>query len=169
VAAGVVRATEWWAMALMAAMVALVTMGVFYRYVLGASLSWYDEFASYLLVWLSFYGAVVGAWSHRHISFDTLVKQLGRHGRRAMAVVSEAISAVFYLVLIVYGTAMLGTIGAETAVSMPAVRMAWIYSVLPISGTLMLIAAVARITLVLGGGRLPEAAAPETPTVVASE
>jgi TRAP-type C4-dicarboxylate transport system permease small subunit len=40
---------EWWATLLLVLMVALVCFGVFFRYVLGASLAWYDEFASYLL------------------------------------------------------------------------------------------------------------------------
>ena len=53
---------EWWAMLLLVLMVVLVFLGVFFRYVLGASLAWYDEFASYLLVWLTFYGAVAASY-----------------------------------------------------------------------------------------------------------
>ena len=49
---------EWWAVLLLIMMVAVVLLGVFFRYILNASLAWYDEFASYLLVWLTFYGAV---------------------------------------------------------------------------------------------------------------
>ncbi|MBI3007343.1 MAG: TRAP transporter small permease subunit [candidate division NC10 bacterium] len=55
---------DTWVMALLIAMTLLVTVAVFYRYVLEASLIWYDEFASYLLVWLTFYGGVAAAY-HR--------------------------------------------------------------------------------------------------------
>jgi len=53
---------EWWAVLLLVLMVVLVSLGVFFRYVLNASLAWYDEFASYLLVWLTFYGAVTASY-----------------------------------------------------------------------------------------------------------
>ena len=49
-------------MFLLVLMVVLVCLGVFFRYALGSSLAWYDEFASYLLVWLTFYGAVVACY-----------------------------------------------------------------------------------------------------------
>jgi Tripartite ATP-independent periplasmic transporters, DctQ component len=45
---------------LLALMLLLVLAGVFYRYVFDDSLSWYDEFAGYLLVWLTMVGSVVG-------------------------------------------------------------------------------------------------------------
>src|SRR2546426_8707181 len=77
-------------MALMVAMVALVTIGVFFRYIVNASLSWYDEFASYLLVWLSFYGAVVATYRGRHIGFETLAERRGPRAPPPVAVGGEA-------------------------------------------------------------------------------
>lgn len=135
----------------MVAMVALVTLGVFFRYVLDASLSWYDEFASYLLVWLSFYGAVVAAYRNRHISFDTLAERLGSGGRRRMALASTGGSLVFQGVLFYYGVELLRAVGHETAVSIQAVRMVWIYSALPISGALMLVISLARFGYLVRG------------------
>ena len=64
-------------------------VGVFFRYVLDASLAWYDEFSSYLLVWLTFYGAVVVSFRRRHISFETLAARLPPTGRRVAAAVAE--------------------------------------------------------------------------------
>ena len=52
---------DWWTMFLLVLMVLVVFLGVFFRYVVGSSLAWYDEFASYLLVWLTFYGAVAAS------------------------------------------------------------------------------------------------------------
>ena len=57
-------------------MAVIVCWAVFTRYVLNSSLVWYDEFASYLLVWLTFYGAVVADYQRRHIGFDLLVNKL---------------------------------------------------------------------------------------------
>lgn len=141
-------------MALLVTMVVLVTVGVFFRYVLAASLTWYDEFASYLLVWLSFYGAVVAAYRNRHISFETLAERLGSRGRRGLALVSTAASIVFQGVLCWYGVVLVRAVGQETAVSIQSVRMAWVYSVLPISGGLMLLVSLVRFGYELRGQEL---------------
>ncbi len=150
-------------------MVVLVTVGVFFRYALDASLSWYDEFASYLLVWLSFYGAVVATHRNRHISFDTLAERMGGVGRRWMALISTACSIVFQGVLFVYGAALLQAVGHETAVSIEAVRMTWIYSALPISGALMLVISLVRFGYLLRGEDLAAPAAHGVPTGSSSE
>ena len=150
-------------------MVALVTVGVFFRYALAASLSWYDEFASYLLVWLSFYGAVVATYRNRHINFETLADRMGSAGRRAMALISTAGSILFQGVLFIYGVSLIQTVGRETAVSIEQVRMAWIYSVLPISGGLMLLVSLARFWLLLRGEDLVATAGHAAPTGTSSE
>ena len=148
-----IRAVEWWATALLVAMVALVTLGVFFRYVVDASLSWYDEFASYLLVWLAFYGAVVTTYRNRHISFDTLVTRLGPRARAALAVVSESFSLLFYAMLAWYGLVLMQTMGQDTAVSLAWIPMSIVYSAMPISGTLMTLVSVMRLVSLVTTGR----------------
>jgi TRAP-type transport system small permease protein len=142
-----------WATALLIALVALVTLGVFFRYVLDASLSWYDEFASYLLVWLAFYGAVVTTARNRHIAFEVLVDRLGRRARTGMAVVSEAFSLVFYATLTWYGVVLVRTMGGDTAVSLAWVPMAVVYSAMPISGGLMMVVSLGRLLSLAIRGR----------------
>lgn len=143
---------EVWVMVLLVAMALLVTVAVFYRYVLNASLIWYDEFASYLLVWLTFYGAVVAAYYRRHIAFETLVERLGPAARRGTAIAAEVCVLVFQGILLYYGWVLARTIRAETAVSLEWVRMGWIYSVLPISGGLMLLISLVDLAALLRGG-----------------
>ena len=67
---------QWWVVLLLVLMVLLVIVGVFFRYFLNSSLVWYDEFASYLLVWLTFYGTVVASYRRRHIGFEVVVSRL---------------------------------------------------------------------------------------------
>ncbi|HET7875001.1 MAG TPA: TRAP transporter small permease [Methylomirabilota bacterium] len=147
---------EWWAVALLVAMVLLVTVGVFFRYVVNASLSWYDEFASYLLVWLSFYGAVVATYRNRHIYFDAFLDRMAERTRRVFAIISELFSMIFQAILLVYGMVLLQAVAQETSASIQSVRMGWVYSVLPISGGLMLLVTLVRFVLLLQGrGDLP--------------
>lgn len=145
---------ETWVVVLLIAMTLLVTVGVFFRYVLGASLIWYDEFASYLLVWLTFYGAVMAAYHRRHIAFETLVERLRPAARRGAAVAAEVCVLLFQGILLYYGWVLMQAIGADTAVSLEWVRMGWIYSVLPISGSLMLLISLVDLATLLRGGPL---------------
>jgi TRAP-type C4-dicarboxylate transport system permease small subunit len=142
---------EWWAIALLVALTALVCAGVFMRYVMNASLTWYDEFASYLLVWLTFYGAVVADYHRRHINFDLLVNKLAPVARRVIDGVGELAVLGFQFVLFWYGWVLTERMGEETAIALPWVKVAWINSVLPITGALMLILSVARLIDIFTG------------------
>ena len=136
---------EWWAVLLLFLMVAVVCFGVFFRYALKSSLIWYDEFASYLLVWLTFYGAVVASYRRRHIGFEVVLNKFRPETRRIFDFISELFVLGFQIVLFYYGWQLVEKMGADTAISLPWVKMAWIYSVLPITGGLMLIISVMRL------------------------
>jgi len=136
---------EWWSVLLLIFMVALVCSGVFFRYALKASLIWYDEFASYLLVWLTFYGAVVASYRRRHIGFDVVVGKLRPETRRIMDFIGELFCLGFQIVLFYYGWLLMNKIGDESAISLPWVKMRWIYSVMPITGGLMLLISLMRL------------------------
>jgi TRAP-type C4-dicarboxylate transport system permease small subunit len=140
---------EWWAVLLLAALVVLVCLGVFFRYVLNSSLTWYDEFASYMLVWLTFYGTVVADYRRRHIGFELLVDKLTPAPRRVVDVVAELAVLGFQFVLFYYGWVLMQRMGDETAISLPWVKVSWISSVLPITGGLLLVISVARLAGIL--------------------
>lgn len=136
---------EWWAMLLLVLMVVLVCLGVFFRYLLSASLAWYDEFASYLLVWLTFYGAVAASYHNRHIQFGTVVERFTANTRRKIATVAELFILGFNVVLFYYGWLLMQKMGDETAVSLAWIRMGWVYSVLPITGGIMSLISLDRL------------------------
>ena len=56
----------------MVALAVIVVVGVGFRKA-GASLVWYDEVASIMLAWLTYYGAALAALSRSHIGMPTLV------------------------------------------------------------------------------------------------
>ena len=141
---------EWWAMILLALMVVLVCLGVFFRYALGSALAWYDEFASYLLVWLTFYGAVAASYHQRHISFETIMDRVMPRTRRRWEIVAELFVVAFQVVLFHYGWLLTRKMGDETAVSLAWVKMGWVYSVLPITGGLMLLISLQRLLALVG-------------------
>ena len=147
---------EWWAIALLVALTALVCAGVFMRYVMNASLTWYDEFASYLLVWLTFYGSVVADYHRRHITFELLVDNLAPGTRRVVEGVGEIAVLGFQFVLFWYGWILTERMADETAIALPWVKIAWVNSVLPITGALMLVISVARLVDIISGKQKKE-------------
>ena len=60
---------------LMIALAVVVVVGVVFRKA-GASLVWYDEVASLMLAWLTYYGAALAALHRGHIGMPTLVDRL---------------------------------------------------------------------------------------------
>ena len=132
-----VGVAEWLAMALLAAQVVTVTLGVLYRYALDSALVWYDEFASYLLVWLTFIGAVAPSWRGRHISFELLVERSSPPVARVLTVIAEVCVLAFHALIAVYGWNLMKRMGEETAVSLPWVKMGWVYAALPLAAVLM--------------------------------
>jgi TRAP-type transport system small permease protein len=151
VLAPLVAVAEWLAVALMVAMVATVAMGVLYRYALGSALVWYDEFASYLLVWLTFAGAVAPSWRGRQISFELFVERASPPVARALSVVAEICVLMFHALIAIYGWNLVERMGDETAVSLPWVRMGWVYAALPVAAVLMGLISLQRLFALLSG------------------
>ena len=142
---------EWWAVCLLAGLVIIVCLGVFFRYVLNSSLTWYDEFASYMLVWLTFYGTVVADYQGRHIGFDLLVNKLAPPARKVVDVAAELAVLGFQFVLFYYGWVLTERMGDETAISLPWVKVSWISSVLPITGGILFLISLTRLVGILSG------------------
>ena len=148
------RLVDWveaWTVLLLVLMVLLVSLGVFFRYVLNSSLSWYDEFASFLLVWLTFYGAVVASYRRRHIGFEIVVDRLMPGTRKIVELIAESCVLGFQAVLFYHGWQLMQKMGDETTVSLVSVKMRWIYSVLPITGGLMLVISLMRFVSIATG------------------
>jgi TRAP-type C4-dicarboxylate transport system permease small subunit len=149
-----VALVEWFSIVLLAAMVVVVTWAVFTRYVLNSSLVWYDEFASYLLVWLTFFGAVVADYHRKHINFDLLVNKLGPTARRVADIVGEIAVLGFQWVLFYYGWVLTARMGDETAISLPWVSIMWVTAVLPVAGAMLLVLSLSRLVALLSGRSL---------------
>ena len=129
---------------LMAALAVVVVVGVGFRKV-GAALVWYDEVASILLAWLTYYGAALAALNRAHIGMPTLVDRLHGTTRKVVVLFGEVCTIAFFAVLTWAGLRVLSVLGGSTLVSLPSVPMSLAQSVIPIGAALFIVAQLLSI------------------------
>ena len=140
----------------MIALAAEVTLGIVFR-ALGRSLAWYDEVASVLLAWLTFYGSALASVRRAHISCPEVVDQAPPRVKRALNIVAQVFVIAFFALLGWVGASILPIIASEALVSVPSVSMAVVQSVIPVSCALILVAELLHLVAL---GRPGAAAAP---------
>jgi TRAP-type C4-dicarboxylate transport system permease small subunit len=143
---------EGLAIVLMLALAAEVTIGVVFRY-LGEALTWYDEIASVLLAWVTYYGAALGALKRAHLGVPELVRMLPPALRLPLAIVAEACVFAFFIVLAWMGYAVLDVLATDNLVSLPGISVAYTQSVIPLSALLFIIAEALALPDVLAQAR----------------
>ncbi len=137
---------------LVLALTVLVIMGAVFRYA-GASLAWYDEVASIGLVWLTYYGAALGALKGAHIGFPGLVNAMPPGLRLVVALFAEACVFLFFGILAYTGWEVLLILRGDTLVSLPNVPVQLTQSVIPIGAVLFMIAEAMRLPEVIREAR----------------
>ncbi len=137
---------------LLGTLAVVVLMGVFYRK-LGIPLVWYDEGASILLAWLTYYGAALAALKRAHIGFPGLVNVMPPNLRVAAVLLSEFIIIAFFALLAWYGLQVLIILEGDTMVSMPNVPTRLTQSVIPIGSALFILAQLCSLPEVLAQAR----------------
>jgi TRAP-type C4-dicarboxylate transport system permease small subunit len=150
------RALEWLVVALMAVLAIEVTLGVVYR-TFGASLVWYDEVASILLAWLTFYGSALAAVKRAHIGCPEVMAFLPPGPKFAFRLLAELLTIGFFLLMGWVGYEVLGVLATDTLVSLPSVKVSWVQSVVPISAVLIVAAELVTLPRVLASALHPPA------------
>ena len=125
-----------------------VTIGVVFRS-LGRSLSWYDEIASVMLAWLTFYGSALASVRRAHISCPELVDQASAPVRRGLNILVQVLVIAFFGVLGWVGASILPILAGDALVSVPEVPMSVVQSVIPISCALIIAAEAMHLVALL--------------------
>jgi TRAP-type transport system small permease protein len=151
---GYERVLEWIVMALMAVLALEVTAGVVFR-TFGASLVWYDEVASILLAWLTFYGSALAMVKRAHIGCPEVVAMLPPGPKIVIRILAEIVVVAFFVVVGWSGYEVLEVLATDNLVSLPSIRVSWIQSVVPISAVMIIIAEIATLPAVLEAAANP--------------
>lgn len=116
----------------------IVGANVFARFVLNSSLGWADELARFIFIWISFLGAVFAYTTDDHVGLNFVVAKI--KSARAQNIVN--IISDLLILLVVGFITYYGYIVATSATNVsPAlyIPMSLVYSVVPVSGLMMII------------------------------
>jgi len=147
---------EWLVIVLMVILAVEVMIGVVFR-TMGQSLVWYDEIASILLAWLTFYGSAYAAAKRGHISCPEIVAMMPPGPRLAVTLAVEAVVIGFFALLGYFGWVVLEILATDTLVSLPDIPVSWVQSVIPISAVLIILAELLTLPEALAWARDPHA------------
>jgi TRAP-type C4-dicarboxylate transport system permease small subunit len=152
---GFERLLETIVILIMVTLTVIVLVAVIYRKA-GASLSWYDEVASVLLAWLTYYGAALAAIHREHIGFDGLIKALRPAVRIPFIVISEVCILGFFALLAWVGFEVLVILKGDNLISLPQIPTRLTQSVIPIGAVLFIIAEALGIPELLKKAASPD-------------
>ena len=129
---------EWLCLVLMAALAFDLMLGVFSRYVLFSTFTWYDEIARACFVWVVFLGAAVGVKRGAHFGLHLLVDMLPERTRRLAGFVTPIMIIAFSSVLVVEGWTFM-EFGRFQQLPVMGISKVWIYAAMPVGGALMIL------------------------------
>lgn len=135
------RCVNWFLALLLAAMVVIVSAQVWYRFVLNNPLSWSEEAARYLFVWISFMGAAAGIRYQVHLGIDLMDKLLPPEYYKWAVVAVNLLIQIFLLTIMYWGFKILGIIKFQESASMH-ISMAYPYLAVPVGAIFMFINSV---------------------------
>ena len=87
----VLRVFRWLAVGLIAVMTAIVLSGVFFRYVLNDALSWSEEIAKFLMVWMTFIAAPLAFRAGALVAIDAVPRLLKGRARQLLLVIIQLV------------------------------------------------------------------------------
>jgi TRAP-type C4-dicarboxylate transport system permease small subunit len=150
------RLLEGVVIVLMVALFLEVTAGVVFRFA-GHSLIWYDEVASVLLAWLTFYGSALASVKRAHIGCPEIVELMPWRARRAANIVAQVVVIAFFVTLGAVGVSIMPVLAGDTMVSLDWMPMNVVQSVIPISSALIALAEALYLVDLVRAGAPPAA------------
>src|SRR5680860_1163704 len=122
---------------ILAAMSLIVAGNVFFRFILNSSLSWADELAQILLVWLTFIGAALAVKERTHYVLNYLTDKLKGNAQRAVWILQQALTLLSIIILLYFSAIVTWEIRFWV---MPATEIsrAFVYAACPLGCLLML-------------------------------
>ncbi len=118
-----------------------VVWQVLSRYLFNISASWTEELSRFCLMWLAILGAAYITGRREHIEIDYFFDKFSKANKRKLDYFVETLILVFAVVVLIIGGAYLMYMTFYLEQKSPALQvpLGLVYSILPLSGILMVI------------------------------
>ncbi len=156
------RITELVAACILASIVAILFAQIISRYVFRISLSWPEEIARYLLVWLVFIGGAAAIGAGQQLVVDMLTEFASRRMKRVIRIVA-AIGGLLGLAILVYTALPLFGPAARTVSPASGLPLFWVYLALPVGSAIAAIFLLDELFRDLTGKSEPRKPAADQP------
>ena len=116
----------------------VIGLQVFMRYVMKSSLSWSEELARYMFIWMVYIGISYGIKKRKHIKIDAAINIFPIKMRKYLFILSDVIFLVFAIIIVFQSEKVamlilkLGQISPGTGIP-----MGYIYHAVPIGFSLV--------------------------------
>lgn len=112
----------------------LIFVQVIFRYVLNDSITWSEELARYIFIWMIWLGTSISMKQKEHIRMDMLMNAVHGKGKLVLDLVSGIIMLAFCIFLVKYGWDLVASMMSRGNKSVALRLPMWIvYSSLPFS------------------------------------
>ncbi|MCR4425244.1 MAG: TRAP transporter small permease [Firmicutes bacterium] len=136
---------------MLVAMVLSVFLQVVFRYALAQPLSWAEELARFLFVWISMLSAAGGLGGSMRQGVDLVTRRLPVKARAVIGILVRLGTVLFCSVLVMWGIELVKIVHYQTSPAM-GVPMSWVYSAVPVAAGLMVFMLVTDALVADGRG-----------------
>jgi len=138
---------EFFLVVLMGTLVINVVWQVLSRFVFKNPSSFTDELATFLLIWVGLAGAAYVKGKNEHLAIDILPPKLNPVNRIRLRIFINVLIILFSLTVLVIGGGNLVYVNNLLGQSSAALNipLSWVYSVVPLSGILVIVYKVNEI------------------------
>ncbi|MHA7883441.1 TRAP transporter small permease [Nitratireductor rhodophyticola] len=133
-----VALNKWALVLLLGAMAVIVFANVSLRYLTNFSITWSEEVARYLMIWMTFIGAGLALRTGGHVAVGNFQEMLGPNGQRAIRVLILCLLLAFFSIMIWMGLNYMDRARFQLT---PATRVSfsYIYAAMPIGFGLLIV------------------------------
>lgn len=126
---------------LVAMITVVVCAGVYWRYVLNNSLSWTEETAKFLMVWMVFTGIPIALKTGGHAAIDALPEALPARGRQLLYGFIYLVILLLMVVLVHQGCAFAWNARVQNTAT-TQISMMYVFGSMPVGGFIMFFVAL---------------------------
>jgi TRAP-type C4-dicarboxylate transport system permease small subunit len=129
---------------LLATLSLIMFLQVLFRYVFNNSLTWSEELAKFIFIWITFLGAALCFRERIHLKVDFLTNRLSDKNKILMEMINTLLVTIFSGIIVVIGFLWVINVAGTLSPAMGLPLNIVFYAALPVSAVFTFIYGVAR-------------------------